>query len=234
MLMQTKHRPPCGFTLIELLVVIAIIAILAAMLLPTLAKAKESGKRASCLSNLHQMGLAVLVYADDNEGNVPRGNDPLWWQVLTPTLGVRKATDFSKVKIFTCPSFPDKRQLVCYVVNAWTFISPADPVRGMETTGLQKINKIKRPTDTVYLADNEEGPWRPVITDLGVIGGSDQKNDVWSLDHLPYAAGGKTLNPERRVASARHGRGSNLFFFDGHAGWKKAQLITVSDWRDLR
>src|SRR6266404_5506174 len=164
-----KHEPEGGFTLIELLVVIAIIAILAAMLLPVLAKAKESGKKMNCISNLHQMGIGLLMYADDSGGIIPRGNEPLWYQVLSPNLGVRDTNSFKKVRVYTCPSYPDKKQLICYVDNAWQFSSPADQI-GYELNGLYKISRIRRPTDTIYLADNESGSWRPIITDLNTIG----------------------------------------------------------------
>jgi prepilin-type N-terminal cleavage/methylation domain-containing protein/prepilin-type processing-associated H-X9-DG protein len=228
----SQPRPNRAFTLIELLVVIAIIAILAAMLLPALARAKEAGRKANCLSNLHQMGIGLLLYADDSDGVIPRGNEPLWFQVLSPNLGVRSTNNFKKVKIYTCPSYPDKQQLICYVDNAWQFTSPADPI-GYELNGLSKINRIKRPSDTIYLADNEYGSWRPIITDLNTIG-SDELNDVWNPAHLPYASNGRTLNPERRVALARHGNGSAFLFFDGHAAWKKSNFLVVDDWREVR
>ena len=228
----SQPRPYRAFTLIELLVVIAIIAILAAMLLPALAKAKEAGRKANCLSNLHQMGIGLLLYADDSDGVIPRGNEPLWFQVLSPNLGVRSTNNFKKVKIYTCPSYPDKQQLICYVDNAWQFTSPTDPT-GYELNGLSKINRIKRPSDTIYLADNEYGSWRPIITDLNTIG-SDELNDVWNPAHLPYASNGRTLNPERRVALARHGNGSAFLFFDGHSAWKKSNFLVVDDWREVR
>jgi prepilin-type N-terminal cleavage/methylation domain-containing protein/prepilin-type processing-associated H-X9-DG protein len=97
--MKSKNmKPRSGFTLIELLVVIAIIAILAAMLLPVLARAKESGRRISCLNNLSQLNVAAQIYLTDNHGFYPpRDGSNRWPNRWYENYG-------KNIKLLLCPT----------------------------------------------------------------------------------------------------------------------------------
>ena len=221
-----------AFTLIELLVVIAIIALLMAILVPVLGRARKQAYAVNCKSNLRQIGLATHLYAEDYDLYVPRGaagsTERAWYQLFMPFLAQKpKGNDYRTVKIYRCPSYPDKEQTVCYVVNGWDFKDKNDMV-GDEILRPTKLTTCTQRAYTLYLVDNEDGPWRHIIRkadDPGI-----KRCDVWHPGHMPTSES-HDITRGRRVARARHRFGCNSLYLDWHVEYIPAEDMTIDMWR---
>ena len=221
-----------GFTLIELLVVIAIIALLMAILMPALQRVRKQAKGIVCKSNLRQIGLAANLYAEENDMHVPRGlaggTGKAWFQLYMPFLAQKPiGNDYRTVDIYRCPSYPDKEQTVCYVVNGWDFEDEND-MTGSEILLPSKLSECTQLAYTIFLADNEDGTWRYIIRKADDPG--HNRCDVWTPGHLPTSDSQDVTNG-RRIARARHRKGSNCLFLDWHVEYTAAEDMTIDMWR---
>ncbi|NLO04873.1 MAG: DUF1559 domain-containing protein [candidate division WS1 bacterium] len=141
-----------GFTLIELLVVIAIIAILAAILFPVFARAREKARQSSCLSNLKQLGLGWAMYVQDYDEVCPpvyfQYPTTYWYQVIEPYV--------KNEQIFACPS---QNGIRGYGYNRRAFgLYPNRPGEPTHTDGhITKLAQIVAPAEKICMADSQNG-----------------------------------------------------------------------------
>lgn len=202
-----------GFTLIELLVVIAIIAILAAILFPVFARAREKARQTSCLSNLKQLGSAWLMYAQDYDERVlpshmPPTQNPRWdmWVYALPNppggIDSRLMPYVKNQAMFVCPSLPTS--LWSYGIN-YLMTGYARATIGSAGTwgygyGGCAMSAIARPAEILVFTDANSNCY--------YIGNAYFPN--YAYRSTGYVCGGTT---------PRHNDGVNCTFADGHAKW---------------
>lgn len=216
-----RKRPIDAFTLIELLVVIAIIAILAAILFPVFAKAREKARQTTCASNLKQIGLAMTQYDQDyDETLLPytstggTGGTPFDWNIILQPYT-------TTYQVFKCPDDTSADGL-SYSYNM-------DVARSPWASGANIINLVSSvplPTVTPIVLDAWGTPnlsaTAPVSTWFFFAGTglpSAELQSRWTTS-LTVAATPTTTNG--LPYSDRHSGGSNLLFFDGHVKWIQA------------
>jgi prepilin-type N-terminal cleavage/methylation domain-containing protein/prepilin-type processing-associated H-X9-DG protein len=212
MLERAKKR--CGFTLIELLVVIAIIAILAAILFPVFAKAREKARTASCQSNLKQLATAFHMYAQDYDERFPPSHD--WVCGSTGRTWRNRIFPYVKnTQVFVCPSATNlntfSATVDCDTSQTGGYSMPYTHAYGVGGVSLpmggggKAMADIAAPAETILLQDG---------------GGSFVDGDANRDTTHGYI--------RTDAASQRHNDGANYAFVDGHVKWLRPTNITCT------
>ncbi len=211
-----------AFTLIELLVVIAIIAILASILFPVFAQARDKARQTACISNAKQLSLGVSMYAQDydevvpaafSEWNIPVYDGPTGRQTNYPSYWYVVVQPYVKdTKVVKCPSDYDKGIPTSYAYNY-----PHMSYRLAYPTTLFTLAQYEAPSETLVFGESQAGPGQ----------------QAWTLNYLycpvHWRPGTLAGRGDANGMAFRHSGGATLGYLDGHAKWIRKEKVMSSD-----
>ncbi len=209
-----------GFTLIELLVVIAIIAILAGMLLPVLARAKQRALSIACLSNLKQLQICYVMYCQDNHDFVPLNHAVSTTSLQQSWVLGNAKTDLTTSNIEAGVLFPYNRSVSVYVC-------PADQSKTLPSAGLPLGVPRCRSYSIDYVLGGDDGLAYVINRAADIVHPVPSKKSVfWDEDYRSIDNGAFGILPKGNWSwwnqpASRHNRGCCMSFFDGHAEYWK-------------
>ncbi len=234
--LRTNGRKP-GFTLIELLVVIAIIAILAAMLLPALASAKQKAWTTSCSSNLYQIGLGLRMFADDHNENYPESGSDIYWNAVDSKTGqpgwMQQAFPYvGNTNAYNCPG---NAQLPPPMQGPFNYFN-GDRAAFVATGAFAPVKGTAILYPTAYVLSGDTCGIPSTTTGEGA-GRSFDPLDADKDDYSQNCVGGE-INGTPFELWQVHSLGQNLLFADGHAKWYKGynpnemtfRYVAMSGW----
>jgi prepilin-type N-terminal cleavage/methylation domain-containing protein/prepilin-type processing-associated H-X9-DG protein len=225
----SRNRLRSAFTLVELLVVVGIITVLIAILLPVMGKAREAAQRSTCLSQMRQVGLALMAYSAEHKGFTPVQLNDLPDFASTTNLDANDCNKRSVLGTLLSYMSKERRVLRCPVASEFTWwgtITDANPnsdtnyMTNAAVVG-KNLTRIRKSSDIVLFQEDRfrweyawmrPCPWTPV--------NGKRTYTAWAF---PNSA------PWGQEYTVHHNKGGNLVFCDGHGEWRRSSDMRPAD-----